>query len=84
MTMLQNRATPNLPPPPKEYDQQQMQALVNVIRLFFDQLNAEQVLTLSGLIIHTSTLPTQASLANLRSGTVYVDTSAGNVLKIKP
>lgn len=29
-------------------------------------------------------LPTQADLANLRVGDVYVDTSAGNVLKVKP
>jgi hypothetical protein len=28
-------------------------------------------------------LPTQADLANLRSGDVYRDTTAGNVLKIK-
>ena len=84
MTMLQNRATPNLPLPPKNYDQLQMQQLVNVIRLFFDQINAEQVLTLAGIIFSLNTLPTQANIASLRSGTVYVDTSAGNVLKIKP
>ena len=29
-------------------------------------------------------LPTQADLADLRVGDVYVDTSAGNVLKVKP
>ena len=29
-------------------------------------------------------LPTQADLAELRVGDVYVDTSAGNVLKVKP
>ena len=29
-------------------------------------------------------LPTQTELANLRVGDVYVDTSAGNVLKVKP
>jgi len=28
-------------------------------------------------------LPTQADYANLRSGDVYYDTSAGNVLKVK-
>jgi len=31
-----------------------------------------------------SSLPTQADLSNLRSGDVYYDTSANNVLKIKP
>jgi hypothetical protein len=31
----------------------------------------------------TISLPTQADLANLRSGDVYVDTSASNVLKVK-
>ena len=29
-------------------------------------------------------LPTQADFANLRVGDVYVDTTAGNVLKVKP
>jgi len=29
-------------------------------------------------------LPTQADLSNLRSGDVYYDTSASNVLKMKP
>jgi hypothetical protein len=29
-------------------------------------------------------LPTQTELADLRVGDVYVDTSAGNVLKVKP
>ena len=32
----------------------------------------------------TSSLPTQADLSNLRSGDVYYDTSAANVLKMKP
>lgn len=31
-----------------------------------------------------SSLPTQADLSNLRSGDIYYDTSANNVLKIKP
>lgn len=31
----------------------------------------------------TVSLPTQADLANLRSGDIFYDTSAGNVLKIK-
>jgi hypothetical protein len=31
-----------------------------------------------------TSLPTQADLSNLRSGSIYYDTSAGNVLKIKP
>jgi hypothetical protein len=33
---------------------------------------------------YTSSLPTQADLTNLRSGDVYYDTSANNVLKMKP
>jgi hypothetical protein len=37
----------------------------------------------STLNINMKTLPTQAALATLSSGDVYVDTSAGNVLKIK-
>ena len=32
----------------------------------------------------TVSLPTQADLSNLRSGDVYYDTTANNVLKVKP
>ena len=35
----------------------------------------------TGTRVHS--LPTQAEIANLRVGDVYVDTTAGNVLKIK-
>jgi len=35
----------------------------------------------SGTVV---SLPTQADLASLRSGDIYYDTTAGNVLKIKP
>ena len=34
--------------------------------------------------VRVLSLPTQTDLANLRVGDVYVDTSAGNVLKVKP
>ena len=37
----------------------------------------------SGSGAATLSLPTQADLANLRVGDVYVDTSASNVLKVK-
>jgi hypothetical protein len=33
---------------------------------------------------HVLSLPNQTELAQLRAGDVYVDTSAGNVLKVKP
>ena len=38
----------------------------------------------SPLNINSSALPTQTSLSSLNSGDIYYDTSAGNVLKIKP
>jgi hypothetical protein len=34
--------------------------------------------------VRVLSLPNQTDLANLRVGDVYVDTSAGNVLKVKP
>jgi hypothetical protein len=83
MGMLQNVNPPNLPIAEATYSKTYFDKLNNVLRLFFGQINAVQTLSLAGLNIDPNTLPTQASLANLRVGDVYVDTSAGNVLKVK-
>lgn len=83
MGMLQNVNAPNLPVAGPTYNQSSMSQLLNVLRLFFNQINAVQVLSLAGLNLDTKTLPTQADLSTLRVGDVYVDTSAGNVLKVK-
>jgi hypothetical protein len=59
-----------------------MSQLNNVLRLYFNQINAVQRLNLAGLNIDVNTLPTVADLANLRVGDVYRDT-VDNSLKIK-
>ena len=87
--MLQNRAAPNIPQAPKEYDQTYMNALSNVIRLFFNTINTVQQLNLASLNLDIRTLPTDADFATLREGDVYRDTQGGtaqsgtNVLRIK-
>ena len=64
-------------------------------RRFFDTIIAELIAwstrlntpyphNASTLNINIDTLPTEAALATLRSGDVYRDTTASNVLKIKP
>jgi hypothetical protein len=68
---------------PKEYDQGFMAQMQNILNLFFQQVNAVQPINIAKLNIDVNTLPTQANLATLRSGDVYRDTSAGNVLKVK-
>jgi len=89
MSMLQNRASPNIPQAPKEYDQAYMNALSNVIRLFFNDINTVQQLNLAALSLDLRTLPTDADFVNLREGDVYRDTVGGtlqtgsNVLRIK-
>jgi hypothetical protein len=89
MTMLQNRSAPNIPQAPKEYDQTYMNALSNVIRLFFNTINTVQQLNLASLNLDLQTLPTDAEYLNLRYGDVYRDTQGGtlhdgtNVLRIK-
>ena len=89
MTMLQNRSSPNIPQAPKEYDQAYMNALSNVIRLFFNNINTIQQLNLASLNLDLRTLPTDADLTNLRYGDVYRDTQGGtlqsgtNILRIK-
>jgi len=78
-----NVAPPNLPLAPVEYDQQYMDKLNNALRLFFNQISAPGPLAGASINLDIKTLPTQADLATLRTGDVYRDTSASNVLKIK-
>ena len=75
--MLQNRTPPNIPQAPAEYDLSYMNALSNVIRLFFNEINAVQQLNLASLNLDLRTLPTDADLPNLRVGDVYRDTQDG-------
>ena len=89
MSMLQNRASPNIPQAPAEYDQAYMNAFSNVIRLFFNNINTVQQLNLASLNLDLRTLPTDADYDNLRLGDVYRDTQGGtlqsgtNILRIK-
>jgi len=89
MSMLQNRASPNIPQAPAEYDVSYMNSLSNVIRLFFNSINTVQQLNLASLNLDLRTLPTDADLPNLRIGDVYRDTQGGtvqtgtNILRIK-
>ena len=77
MSMLQNRAAPNIPQAPAEYDQSYMNAFSNVMRLFFNNINTVQHLNLASLNLDLRTLPTDADLPNLRVGDVYRDTQDG-------
>lgn len=87
--MLQNRAAPNIPQAPTEYDQSYMNSFSNVIRLFFNTINTVQQLNLAALNLDIRTLPTDADFDSLREGDVYRDTVGGtaqsgtNVLRIK-
>jgi hypothetical protein len=54
-----------------------MDALSNVLRLFFNNVNTVQNLNLASLNLNLDTLPTDADLANLRLGDVYRDTQDG-------
>ena len=83
MGLLAQRNPPNLPLAPAEYDPRFLNLLSNTLRLFFNNVNSVQTITVGGLILDLNTLPTEADLATLRAGTVYRDTTAGNVLKVK-
>jgi hypothetical protein len=89
MSMLQNRASPNIPQAPTEYNVAYMNAFSNVIRLFFNNINTVQQLNLASLNLDLRTLPTDADYDSLRLGDVYRDTQGGtlqtgtNVLRIK-
>lgn len=75
---------PVLSEPPDGYDRGFTARLMSELRAYFERANAPHAMNASTLNISVKTLPTQVSLATLSSGDVYVDTSAGNVLKIKP
>lgn len=83
MGLLEQRNPPNLPLAPVAYDPQYMNILANAIRLFFNNINAVQAISIAGMNIDTNTLPTQLDLPLLRVGDVYRDATAGNVLKVK-
>lgn len=89
MGMLQNQGIPSIPVAPKEYDQAFMDAFSNVLRLFYNNVNAVQNLNLASLNFDLKTLPTDAAYAKLRFGDVYRDTQGGtvssgtNILRIK-
>ena len=89
MGMLQNQTSPNLPLAPNEYDAVFMSQFSNVLRLYFNQINAVQQLNLASLNLDLRTLPTDADYDGLRLGDVYRDTQGGtlqtgeNVLRIK-
>jgi hypothetical protein len=83
MGMLALRNPPNLPLAPDKYDRQYVDNINNVLRLFFNNINSVQVLSLAGLNLSLTTLPTEADLADLRAGDVYRDTTADNALKVK-
>jgi hypothetical protein len=78
-----NVTSPNLPLAPSEYERRYQDQLNNILRLYFNQLNNPGDIGGATLNLNPATLPTQANLANLRSGDIYYDTTAANVLKIK-
>lgn len=83
MGLFSNRVPPSPPRPPEEYQKLYFDKLVNILTLYFQQIDAVQQVNIARLNINVNTLPTDADLANLRVGDVYRDTTASNVLKIK-
>ena len=94
-----NVVAPRLPNASEEYDSQMMNQFINILRLYFNQLDnagpiaASSQLNGASVIAGLSfapnsgstapSLPTQADLTNLRVGDIYYDTTAANVLKVK-
>jgi hypothetical protein len=83
MSLFSTVVPPRLPSAPQQYNEPYMSGLINVLYLFFQQINAVQPINITSLNINVERMPTQADLANLRVGDVYRDTTAGNVLKVK-
>jgi hypothetical protein len=89
MGMLQNQNPPNVPLAPPAYEQAYLNALNNTLRLFYNNINAVQQLSLAGVNFDLKTLPTDKNYDILRYGDVYRDTQGGtlqtgtNILRIK-
>jgi hypothetical protein len=89
MGMLQFQPAPSVPAAPVEYSQAFMDSFSNVLRLFYNNVNAVQQLNLAALNLDLRTLPTDAAYDQLRFGDVYRDTQGGtvntgtNILRIK-
>lgn len=82
MSLFSIGSPPRLPDAPQQYDVPFMSKMLNILNLYFQNINAVQQLNLAKLNINVDTLPTDADLADLRSGDVYRDT-ADDSLKIK-
>lgn len=74
---------PVLPLAPVEYEQEYVDKLNSILRLYFAQLDNPGASHAASFNFSLTTLPTEATLASMRSGEVYRDTTAGNVLKVK-
>jgi hypothetical protein len=73
---------PRLPVAPNQYDPVFMSQMLNILNLFFQQLNAVQPISVAQLNIDVERFPTEADIADLRVGDVYRDT-ADDTLKVK-
>lgn len=84
---LKKFTAPALPLAPQAYSREYADQLVRVLNLYFKQLDSSSGIVVDNLSISVRegsvTIPTQVDLANLRVGDVYMDTTAGNVLKVK-
>ena len=76
-------APPRLPAAPGDYEPAYFDALLSTLRLYFNQINSIQPINVAQLNVNLDTLPTEADVASLRTGDVYRDTTASNVLKVK-
>lgn len=77
---------PNLNDPPaaaQGYSREYFTQLLRTLRLYFQATDAVQHVNVASLNFNLDTLPTEADLADLRDGDVYVDTTASDVLKVK-
>jgi len=81
MSMFQ-ASPPRLPVAPNEYNPAFMSQMLNILNLYFQQLNAVQPISVAQLNIDVERFPTEADIADLRVGDVYRDT-ADDTLKVK-
>ena len=78
-----NIAPPSLPLAPMQYDRQYQDQFNNVLRLYFNRISSPQDYAMRTFNVDVLRMPTEADVADLRVGDVYIDTTADNALKVK-
>lgn len=79
MGLFTQRVPPQLPAVTPNYSPAHTSAFYNMLRIYFNGINAVQVINVAGINIDLDTLPTEADVATLRDGDVFTESRDGSL-----